>query len=144
MFPLPKIVLKVSLRIGCGADAVTHCATPAATPSMARVTRNDGMRRNATRVPLMAPTTTPTARPARTPGTNPKSAIVMAAVTDESPAMEPTERSISAQAITNVMPTATTVMIAVCRRMFRRLAVLRKPSSLSRTAKVRNTTTNPT
>ena len=70
--------------------------------------------------------------------------IAIAAAIDASPPIDPTERSISAQAITKVMPTAMTVMIAVCRRMFSRLVRDRKPWSRRSTAKTRNTTTNPT
>jgi hypothetical protein len=67
----------------------------------------------------------------------------MAVQTLESPAVEPTLRSISAQAMTYVIPTAITVMVAVCRKMFRRLLGERKPWSRRRTAKKAKTTTNP-
>jgi hypothetical protein len=46
---------------------------------------------------------------------------------DDSPATEPTERSISAAPMTKVMAVAITEIVAVWRTMFRRLLVLRKP-----------------
>ena len=75
--PPPKIALNVSCRIGTGADLVMSWARPNAIPSMASVTRNDGMPRNVTRLPLTMPTTSPTARPASTP----KSALPVAEMT---------------------------------------------------------------
>src|SRR4051812_10127750 len=72
--PPPKIALNASFRIGIGADLVMSWARPDAIPSMASVTRNDGMPRNVTRLPLTMPTTSPTARPASTP----KSALPVA------------------------------------------------------------------
>ena len=77
------------------------------------------------------------------PGINPNAEIAMAAQTDESPATEPTLRSISAQAMTKVMPTAITVIVAVCRKMFSRLLADRKPWSPRSTAKKAKITTKP-
>lgn len=49
--------------------------------------------------------------------------------------MEPTDRSISADAKANAMPTAITAMGAAWRPMFSKLDQLRNPSSHSTTAK---------
>ena len=111
---------------------------------MARVTKKDGIRTKATRDPLIAPTTTPTSKPATMPAAKPKWAIAMAVVIEASPAMDPTDRSISAQPMTKVIPTAMIVTIAVWRRMLSRFVVLKKPWSPSMTAKITNTTTKPT
>src|ERR671939_562507 len=143
MLPEPKTMLYAWLRIGCGAEAVIHWATPAAMPSMPRVTRNDGIPSVLTRPPLMAPTTSPTARPATMPATRPHRDRAIAVQTLDRPATEPTLRSISAAAMTYVIATAITVMIAVCRNMLSRLLALRKPWLPSNTAKKRKTTTKP-
>ncbi len=141
--PPPKTKLNVSFRIGCGADAVIHWATPTAMPSMPSVTRNDGMLSSVTRPPLITPTTTPTPSPASTPATRPNCATVMAATTDERPATEPTDRSISAAEITKVTATAITVIVAVWRKMLSRLLPDRNPESPRSTANSAKTTTNP-
>ena len=67
----------------------------------------------------------------------------MAATTLERPATEPTLRSISADAITKVIATAITEIVAVCLKMFRRLLAVRKPLSLSVTENSRNSAAKP-
>ena len=69
--PLPKTLLNVSSRIGCGAESVIHCAVPWAIPSIPSVTRNDGMPRPTTSEPLIAPTVAPSSSPATIPAASP-------------------------------------------------------------------------
>ena len=143
MLPEPKMKLNESLRIGTGAELVIHWAVPTAIPSMPRVTRNDGIPSRLTSDPLIAPTTSPTTSPARIPGSTPQLEMVIAVTTLDRPATDPTLRSISAAEIANVIPTAMTVIVAVCRRMFMRLLLERNPSLRSITEKMRKTTTKP-
>jgi hypothetical protein len=144
MLPPPKIALKVSFRIGTGAEPVISWASPNAIPSIARVTRNDGMPRKVTRLPLTSPTTSPTASPASTPNRAlPVAPIASAAPTLASPAVEPTDRSICPAAMTNVIATAITEMIAVWRKMLSRLVAVRKPSSARKIAKRTKTAAKP-
>ena len=90
------------------------------------------------------PTASPTPSPPSTPNTTfPVADRVSAVTTLDSPATEPTDRSIWAAPMTNVPATAITAMIAVWRTMFSRFAPLRKPSSPRVNAKAANTTTNP-
>ena len=142
--PPPKIALNVSFRIGMGADLVMSWARPDAIPSMASVTRNDGMPRTVTRPPLTMPTTSPTARPASTPKIAlPVAETASAAQTLDRPATDPTDRSIWAAEMTKVIATAITEMIAVCRKMLSRFVPERKPSSARKIAKSRKTTAKP-
>ena len=120
--------------MGWGAESVTHWARPNAIPIIARVTRNDGIFTKATRLPLM--------RPMSIPARMPQWEIAMAVTTETSPATEPTERSISASAMTKVIPTAITPTMALCRRMFMRFPLVRKPRSSSTTANRTKVTAN--
>ncbi len=129
--------------MGCGAVSVIHIATPRAMPSMPRVTRKDGMATIATSAPLMAPTRRPVSSPTASPGSSPKPSMVMAAVTEARPATAPTDRSICAAPMTNVMATAMTVMTAVWRNTLSRLVGFRKPESASVTAKKTKMMTKP-
>lgn len=61
------------------------------------------------------------------PGMRPKFAIVMAATTEDNPAIDPTLKSISAEAMTKVMATAIIEMVAVCLTMFSKLLPVAKP-----------------
>jgi hypothetical protein len=135
--------MNVSLEIGCGAVFEIHIAAPCAIPSMPSVTRNDGMRAPVTSAPLIAPTASPTSSPATIPATSPWRWIVIAHTIAERPATEPTERSISAVEMTNVIATAMTAMIALCRAMLSRFVLFRKPSSASVIANTANSRTKP-
>jgi hypothetical protein len=93
--PDPNIMVKVRSRMGIGWNPEIHCATPPAMPSMARVTRNDGILALAARPPLISPMARPTPAPARTPSTRlPVDERVRAVTTLDSPATDPTDRSI--------------------------------------------------
>ena len=85
--PDPKKLLKVSLRIGIGAEAVIHMAMPLAMPSMPRVTRNDGIPTRVVSRPLISPTKAPTSSPAKAPATKPNLVTVRAAIAELRPAM---------------------------------------------------------
>jgi hypothetical protein len=128
-------LLYVSLRIGWGSVFVTHIAVPWATPSIPSVTRNDGIAKTATSAPLTEPTTSPVTRPTTIPATIPWSWIVIAVVTDARPAVAPTERSICAAPITNVIATAMIEIVAVARRMLSRFVDVRNPLPCSVTLK---------
>lgn len=67
----------------------------------------------------------------------------MAVVTDASPASDPTERSISPEAMTKVMATAMTVIVEVWRTMFIRLLSVRNPLPLREIENTRNTRIKP-
>ena len=85
---------------------------------MPSVTRNDGIPSFVTRRPLTTPIAAPMPRTrigASQPGA-PRSSSSATIIPDQL-ATEPTERSISAQMITNVMPTAMIVTRAVMRRI---------------------------
>ena len=108
---------------------------PLITPSIPSVTRNDGMRTFTAMRPLRRPAATPTPTAASAPARNPAAVTTCAATSDDSATTEPTERSISAAASANVIPTAITAIGAAWRPMFSRLAELRNPSSCRMMAK---------
>ena len=127
--PAPKRSLKVELVIGTDWRLVSQRATPASSPMVASVTRNDGRRRKATSAPLTAPMAVPAASPAAAPTNQASVRRTMEASSAEIATIEPIDRSISPAVSTKTMPTAMTVTGAVCWTMLRRLRVVRKPSS---------------
>ena len=110
-------------------------AIPLMTPSIPSVTRNDGMRTFTEMIPLRSPAATPTPTAASAPARNPAAVTTSAATRDDSATTDPTDRSISAAARANVIPTAITAMGAACRPMLSRFAELRNPSSWRMAAK---------
>ena len=109
---------KLSSTIGTGSVPVTVSARPEKTLSMPRVTRKDGIFTRVTRTPFTAPIMAPmasTSTGTKRVGT-PRSSSRAATMPDQL-ATEPTDRSISAQTITKVMPTAMMVTSAVMRRI---------------------------
>ena len=133
----------VRFIIGMAAVLLTHIDKPVEIPIIASVVRNDGMPMRVVMRPLKKPTAAPVANPAAMPAGIPAARIVIAVTTEENPAREPTERSISPAARTNVMATAITAIIADWRTMLRRLFGLRNPWLLRVTAKIAKMQTNP-
>src|ERR1700722_19646110 len=103
-------------------------AKPRATPSMPRVTMNGGIAPLVMRKPLRAPVNAPIARQPRTPTHQGRSRfdVNMAPATPESASIDPTERSMPADEMTNVMPIANTPNTEVESRMLRMLETDRK------------------
>ena len=126
----------VLLIIGIAAVLLTHIDKPVEMPIIASVVRNEGMPMRVVTSPLKRPTAAPVATPAATPAGAPAARIVIAVTTEENPASEPTERSISPVASTKVMATAITAIMADWRTMLRRLIGLRNPWPLRVTAKI--------
>ena len=133
--PAPKTAENVSLRIGSDCRLFMLRATPLTIPSIPKVTRNDGIRTFTAIRPLTSPIAAPTATAATAPTKNPYPPTASAATRDDSAATEPTDRSISAAARANVIPTAMTAIGAACRPILSRLDALRNPSSYNVTAK---------
>ena len=129
--------------IGMAAVLLTHIDTPVEIPIIASVARNDGIPMRVVTSPLNRPTIIPVATPAATPAGIPAARIVSAVTTDEKPASEPTERSISPAARTKVIATAIIAIIADCRTMLRRLIGLRNPWLLRVAAKIAKMQTKP-
>ena len=104
--------------IGTGRVPVIVSATPERIDSIPSVTRKDGIRSQVTSNPEKAPTTPPKASVKRIAGIQPNPAwSISAPIMPDRLAIDPTERSISAEMITNVMPTAMIETIAVILRM---------------------------
>jgi hypothetical protein len=141
--PEPKSPLKSSFVEGTAWRPVSRCASPITRPIMPSVTRKEGSRSLVTRRPLMSPTRMPVASPAAMPATSPLSRSCVAATRDESATVEPMDRSISPVLRTNTVPTAITVIGAVCRRMLVRFCWVKKPSSLSATDSTSRISRNP-
>src|ERR1700677_3581297 len=85
-------------------------AKPRAIPSIPSVTMNGGIAALVTRKPLSAPVSAPIARQPRTPTHQGRSKLEVriAPATPESASIDPTERSMPADEITNVIPIAKT------------------------------------
>ncbi len=84
-------------------------AAPRTTSSIASVTTNGGTRTRVTMSPLIAPTTRPTPNPTPTPAQVPQPCTsVSAHSTPDNPTTDPTDKSIPAVRITNVIPAAIT------------------------------------
>src|ERR1700677_1764737 len=98
-------------------------AKPRAIPSIPSVTMNGGIAALVTRNPLSAPVSAPIARQPRTPTHQGRSKleVKIAPATPESARIDPTERSIPADEITNVIPIAKTPNTEVESRMLRTL-----------------------
>ena len=103
-----------------GRVLVMNMAAPLATPSMPRVTRNDGMPARVVSRPLSMPTNPPVRIPKRAPTTQLSANCCIASpeTTPQSATTEPTERSNSPAMMTIVIPTARMDTNVVCRRMF--------------------------
>ena len=101
---------------------------PRATPSMPRVAMNGGSCIRVTSTPLMSPTAAPTRIPTTTPSRIGRPAWDTAIVpsTPESPATEPTERSIPAVRMTSVWPTAMIATTETWTAMLNRLLEVKK------------------
>src|SRR6202020_3491509 len=92
------------------------------------VTMNGGMAPLVMRKPLSAPVSAPMARQPRTPTHQGRSKleVSMAPATPDSASIDPTERSMPADEMTNVMPIARTPNTEVESRMLRILETDRK------------------
>src|SRR3984885_13072002 len=103
-------------------------AKPRATPSIPSVTMNGGIAPLVMRKPLNAPVSAPIVRQPSTPTHQGrlKSEVSMAPATPESASIDPTERSMPAEEITNVIPIAKTPNTEVESRMLRILETERK------------------
>src|ERR1700677_5081162 len=103
-------------------------AKPRAIPSIPSVTMNGGIAALVTRKPLSAPVSAPIARQPRTPTHQGRSKLEVriAPATPESARIDPTERSMPADEITNVIPIAKTPNTEVESRMLRTLETERK------------------
>src|SRR5271163_469205 len=95
---------------------------------MPRVTMNGGIAPLVMREPLRAPVNAPIARQPRTPTHQGRSRfdVSMAPATPESASIDPTERSMPADEMTNVMPIASTPNTEVESRIFRMFETERK------------------
>ncbi len=115
-------------------------AKPRATPSMPSVTMNGGIAPLVMRKPLRAPTAAPIARQPRTPIHQGRSRleVSIAPTTPDTARIDPTERSMPAEQMTNVMPIARTPNTEVESRMLRMLETERK--ALDSTAMVTQST----
>src|ERR1700722_13259833 len=103
-------------------------AKPRAIPSIPSVTMNGGIAALVTRNPFSAPVSDPVARQPRTPihqGSS-RLEVSIAPTTPESARIDPTERSMPADEITNVIPIAKTPNTEVESRMLRILETERK------------------
>src|SRR5580693_1770298 len=103
-------------------------AKPRAIPTIPTVTMNCGIAALVTRNPLSAPVSAPIARQPRTPTHQGRSKLEVriAPATPESASIDPTERSMPADEITNVIPIAKTPNTEVESRMLRTLETERK------------------
>src|SRR5271154_2268783 len=101
---------------------------PRATPSMPSVTMKGGIAPLVMRKPLTAPVAAPAARQPRIPVHQGRSRldVSIAPTTPDRASMEPTERSMPADEMTNVMPIASTPNTEVERSMLRMLETERK------------------
>ncbi|MEJ2667544.1 MAG: hypothetical protein P8Z81_10680 [Deinococcales bacterium] len=99
------------------------------------MTMNDGMPPHTVSAPFRAPSAVPMASPVTTASTSqpkpaeeaPAPALITPAVTAPvSAATDPTDRSISANRMTIVAPTAMTATVDACVTMLRRFVVRRK------------------
>jgi hypothetical protein len=126
--------------------SLATAAPPRATFSMPSVTMNDGTRHRSEMQPLSSPATSPASRQApRAIGTASQRGLdgsirTWAPNTVPSARTDPTDRSMPPTRMTKVIPTASTVLIDTCTRMFRTLAGLAKRSATS--AKTRHTRTS--
>src|ERR1700722_19311289 len=106
-------------------------AKPRAIPSIPSVTMNGGIAALVIRKPLSAPVSDPVARQPRTPihqGSS-RLEVSIAPTTPESARIDPTERSMPADEMTNVMPIANVPNTDVESRMLRMLETERKASN---------------
>ena len=122
MLPPPKMKVNVVLPMGMAVVLVIHMEVPTRTICMPSVTRKLGRFSATISRPLIRPTTRPTASAARmASGMLSVLCRTSAAIRPDRPMVEPTDRSISPMAITNVMVTAIMETTAVWRMMFRML-----------------------
>ena len=152
--PTPRILARPIASVNCSGTVggvtpfVSNCANPKATPSIPKVTMNEGTRSRVVRRPFTAPTLTPTANVAKMPMRialhTPKAAtdslvIIRMPTEPESKRLEAIERSSSPVMMTNVEPTARMRIPAALEAIDVRLKGLKKEpfgTTIANTAKI--------
>src|SRR5439155_9134876 len=118
---------KVSEKPEMGRPCVNRSAAPRAMLIMPSVAMNGGRRPIEIKTPLPIPHTRPTDNPiVNASGIDRPAARLLAITTPENARTEPTDRSIPAVIITNVIPAATTAIIEVCSAILSRFETVRK------------------
>jgi hypothetical protein len=125
-----------------GRPSASMSAPPRAMLIMPSVAMNGGSRPKVTRRPLARPHTRPTISPMPIPtGTGSPAASERPSAMPASASTDPTDRSMPPETMTNVMPTATIALIAVCSSTFRRFDTVRKCGVAAHS--IRHRTTRP-
>src|SRR5438093_6721582 len=117
----------VSEKPEMGRPCVNRSAAPRAMLIMPSVAMNGGRRPIEIKTPLPIPHASPTSNPiVNASGIDRPAARLLAITAPENANTEPTDRSIPAVIITNVIPAATTAIIEVCSAILSRFETVRK------------------